>query len=290
MSQMPWVRFFPSDWLAGTRGMSAAETGVYISLIAMMYERGEPIVEDAARLARLCGASNAQFKKALETLISEGKIQRVEGGLWNGRVEKEVVYRSEKSEVGKQAAEKRWRKDKQNQRPADADAMPTQCEGNANQKPDTRDISSLRSDSARVRKEPKKSSAIRPDWSPDEKDRSYAASKGMSSSEIAAEAERFLAYHQREGKPMKDWNAAWRTWVLSPYRKRSAIFTPSPEPSRPPPPPQNVDEDEWRKRLQFGRERRSWVRHWGPPPGSPGCMVPDDLLRPSDVDLARSVA
>lgn len=103
MSEMPWVRFFPSDWLGGTRGMSAAETGIYITLIASMYERGEPVPEEPARLARLCGASNSAFKTALESLISEGKIRRVEGGLWNDRVEKEGVYRAEKSEVARSA-------------------------------------------------------------------------------------------------------------------------------------------------------------------------------------------
>ena len=38
MSESPWIKFYPSDWLAGTRGMSATEAGVYINLIAMMYE------------------------------------------------------------------------------------------------------------------------------------------------------------------------------------------------------------------------------------------------------------
>lgn len=131
MSKNPWIRFFPSDWLAGTRGMSAVETGVYITLIMSMYERGEPIPEDHARLARLCGASNSAFKSALETLISEGKIVRVEAGLWNERVEKEQLYLLEKSEVGFQAANARWKKIKQKQTPTNADAMRSQCAGNA---------------------------------------------------------------------------------------------------------------------------------------------------------------
>lgn len=148
MKQMPWVRFFASDWLAGTRGMSAVETGVYITLVATMYERGEPLVEDHARLSRLCGASNSAFKKALETLIEEGKIIRVEAGLWNERVEKEQVYLSEKSEVGRKAANIRHsKKDKENNGGDDANAMPAHSEGNANQKPE---YSSLRSERARA--------------------------------------------------------------------------------------------------------------------------------------------
>lgn len=150
MSDMPWVRFFPSDWLGGTRGMSAAETGIYITLIATMYERGEPVPEDIPRLARLCGASNSAFRTAVETLVSEGKLIRVDGGLWNERVGKESEIRAEKSEVGRSAANARWaKKSNKNNRGNDADAMRTQCAGNANQKPEARvpeSSSSLRSE------------------------------------------------------------------------------------------------------------------------------------------------
>lgn len=144
MSEMPWVRFFPSDWLAGTRGMSAVETGIYITLIATMYEKGEPVAEDHARLARLCGASNSAFRKALETLIDDGKIQRVDGGLWNDRVGKESEIRSEKSGVGLRAANARWcKKPSKNKGGNDADALRDQSECNANQKPEAREDASL---------------------------------------------------------------------------------------------------------------------------------------------------
>lgn len=108
MADMPWVRFFPSDWLGGTRAMSAAETGIYITLIATMYERGEPLQADYLRLARLCGASNSVFKKAVESLISEGKIEQTDNGLWNERVGKELLYRTEKSAVALRAVKTRW--------------------------------------------------------------------------------------------------------------------------------------------------------------------------------------
>lgn len=149
MTKMPWIRFFPSDWLAGTRGMSAVETGVYITLIATMYERGEPIPEDHARLARLCGASNSSFAKAIETLVVEGKIVRVEGGLWNDRVEKEQVYLSEKSEVARRAGKISAEKRKQNQGEDATDVQPAFNERSTNQKPEARSqkiSSSLRSE------------------------------------------------------------------------------------------------------------------------------------------------
>lgn len=140
MSEMPWIRFFPSDWLAGTRGMTAAETGIYITLIATMYERKEPIPEDHKRLARLCGATVSTFRQVIDALTLDDKIQRTESGLWNERVEKEINFRDEKSEVGRQAADARWsKKSNKNKRQNDANAMQAQSERNANQKSEARE-------------------------------------------------------------------------------------------------------------------------------------------------------
>jgi len=138
MSEGPWIRFFPSDWLAGTRGMTAAETGIYITLVAMMYERGEPIPNDTGRLARLCGTTTAALKSTLSVLCDEGKISIVDGGLWNDRVGVETEIRRDKSTSAQKSAETRWQKQKKNQRREDASALHTQCAGNANQIPDTR--------------------------------------------------------------------------------------------------------------------------------------------------------
>jgi uncharacterized protein YdaU (DUF1376 family) len=143
MSELPWFRFFPSDWLGGTRGMSASETGVYISLLAMMYERGSPLAVDIPRLARLCGASPASFKRALKALESDHKIIRKDDGLWNDRVKKELVYRAQKSDVARRAAVSRWAENSnENNAGPNADAMRGQCAGNAipearSQKPDS---------------------------------------------------------------------------------------------------------------------------------------------------------
>ncbi|MCA0846100.1 YdaU family protein [Salipiger thiooxidans] len=103
--------FYPSDWLAGTRGLTAAETGVYITLIAMMYEREGPLDMDRARLARLCGIPAGSFKKAVQVLIEEGKIVETDGGLWNARVPKEIEKTHRKINAGKAGADARWQSD-----------------------------------------------------------------------------------------------------------------------------------------------------------------------------------
>lgn len=133
MSESPYFPFYPSDWLGGTRGLTAAETGVYITLIAHMYEREGPISMPLDRMARMCGATVTNLKSALETLVSEGKLIEVDGGYWSKRVECECQKRSAKRESAKSSAAARWEKSVEKQRKPDANAMRAQCETDANQ-------------------------------------------------------------------------------------------------------------------------------------------------------------
>lgn len=137
----PWFQFYASDWLAGTRGLTPAETGIYITLIAMMYETRAPISMEKRRIARLCNCPPGAFAKALECLIDDGKIIETEGGLWNERVENEIQKREVASQNGRDSAQKRWsiqgKKTQQNQQTENAEAyataMPSQCDSDANQ-------------------------------------------------------------------------------------------------------------------------------------------------------------
>lgn len=128
------VAFYPSDWLAGTRGLSAEETGVYITLICRMYEMAGPIERDDNRLARLCGCKTKNaFIKCLDYLISDGKIIETEDGLFNERAQKEIKNTTEKSDKAKAAAQSRWdRKSNKNNADRHADAsskhMPERCQ------------------------------------------------------------------------------------------------------------------------------------------------------------------
>jgi len=132
MSGGPFIAFYPSDWLGGTRMLSALETGVYITLVAMMYEAEGPIQMPHDRLARSCGTTLPTFRKALETLIENHKIIMLEAGLWNDRVERELKKREQKRESAKVSANHRWQKTEQKQSEHDANALRPQYDGNAN--------------------------------------------------------------------------------------------------------------------------------------------------------------
>lgn len=142
---MPWFQFYPNDWLAGTRGLSAVETGIYITIIATLYDRAAPLPNDPDKLARMCGASRRIFVAALARLVSDGKLTITENGIWNARVEDELQNRNEKVEKKKKAADARWiDKTEENQCNGDADALQVQCETDA--------ISEVRSQMSDIRK------------------------------------------------------------------------------------------------------------------------------------------
>lgn len=145
MSDLPFIKFFPSDFLGGTSGLSPAERGVYITILCLIWEAEGPVALDDARLARRCGMPKAAFKRTLQALLDDGKLERVEGGLMNDRAKKTLVDRQNRSRNATHAANSRWTeqegKIEEKQSHNDAGAMQAQCVGDAipearSQKPD----------------------------------------------------------------------------------------------------------------------------------------------------------
>ena len=127
-NKLPYVRWFPSDYLAAIRGMRSNEVGIYTILLNEMYERCEPLPNNVEMLSRRCGTSKAIFKSVLKMLIAEKKIIVIDEKLWNKRVEKEFKFRRTRSQSSKRAAEIRWEKHNE----INDDVMQPQCESNAN--------------------------------------------------------------------------------------------------------------------------------------------------------------
>lgn len=140
MSNTPFIKFYPGDFLGGTSGLSPAERGAYITLLCLMYETDGPIARDDASLARRCGAPKATFQRLLNSLIEAGKIIEKDGNLSNERAEKAIVDRQIRTQNSTHAANQRWgeesEKTKQKQGKKNAGAMPPQCAGDA--KPEAR--------------------------------------------------------------------------------------------------------------------------------------------------------
>jgi uncharacterized protein YdaU (DUF1376 family) len=215
MSETPFIKFYASDFLGGTSGLSPAERGVYITLLCLMFDNDGPILRDDTRLARRCGAPKATFIRILEALMDAGKVTEADGMLTNGRAEKALIDRQNRTQNAGVAAKARWsaqaEKTEEKQCPNDAPASATQCVGDAipearSQKEDTT-----------VSSRPRKRATRLPDsWVLPEDWKQWAIGEGWGETVIRAEADKFRDYWiARAGKDAAkaDWLATWRNWM-----------------------------------------------------------------------------
>lgn len=111
---VPYFRFYPSDFMAGVRGMTAQEVGVYTMLLCLIYEASGPVENNPLRLATYCGMRLPTFERTCEKLVALGKITEANGHLSNARAEAEIAKRADDLEIafraGKASAEKRQQK------------------------------------------------------------------------------------------------------------------------------------------------------------------------------------
>ncbi|WDR00884.1 DUF1376 domain-containing protein [Devosia sp. J2-20] len=133
-----WYRFFPTDWLSRIGDLSSVERGVLLTLVCLMFERGDRLPRDDARLARLCGMTPASFRKALNALIHEGKVTETDGLLSTEWVAVELANTFQKANSASRSAKARWdKKPNENNDATDATASPTHperiCEPDATQ-------------------------------------------------------------------------------------------------------------------------------------------------------------
>lgn len=223
MGDKPFIKFYPSDFLAGTSGLSPAERGVYITLLCLIYETDGQVPRDDARLSRRCGAPKAAFKRTLDALIDEGKITERAGMLSNERAEKVIVDRQNRIQNATHAAQQKWdaqrKKTEQNQRPDDAGAMPSQCPADANQ-----NQSQIEAKASLAKK---RGTRLPDDWFLPMEWGQWAVKEGYAHDQIKVEADKFKDYwHGVPGsKGVKlDWLATWRNWMRNSQQKAGGKY------------------------------------------------------------------
>ena len=81
MAKMPWVKFFPSDWLLDTRVLNDSEKSAWIDLLCFMWnapERGK-LTGHPKDIARMIGKEWKEFTVILEGLKSKGITNVTDG-------------------------------------------------------------------------------------------------------------------------------------------------------------------------------------------------------------------
>ncbi|EJK83554.1 DUF1376 domain-containing protein [Rhizobium sp. AP16] len=285
---LPYVQWFQDDFLGGIRGMKAQEIGIYTVLLNEMYNRGVALDQSEERLARMCGADIRVFKKVLNDLLEEGKIVRLDCGLWNVRCENAFTSRAEmlkkQSEAGKTSAKKRRKNSGEVEHPLDGRSTDVQPISEAQiliEEPNGSLSETSSDEKPKSKKRFSYPEQFETFW------KAYPTHKGMGKKE-AHDAWKKLCLDDRAAclaaipgyrsllkeKPNLEVQHACR--FIS--KRRFESFAPA-EPQA----LKMVGEEDWRKRLGYGRRESKWLTaQWGPAPGLPGCMVPANLLEPND--------
>lgn len=81
MSERPWYRRFPDNFIAGTVGLSLEEKGAYSLVLDLIYVRGGPVPDEPRYIAGVCNCSVRKWNAIRQRLIDLGKIEVVDGGL-----------------------------------------------------------------------------------------------------------------------------------------------------------------------------------------------------------------
>lgn len=89
-AQHPWYKRYPSDFLAGTRGMRPILHKLYSRLVDGMYEYGGPLPCDVLRLKHLLEVRPRDLPRLLDELAALGKIEVIDGFIHNKRTDDEL--------------------------------------------------------------------------------------------------------------------------------------------------------------------------------------------------------
>jgi uncharacterized protein YdaU (DUF1376 family) len=223
MAALPYMQFYPRDFLADTMHLSPTQVGIYIRILSRMWLLGGSLDDEERALAQSVGLDLGKFRTAFPAVR---KMLTVEGDkLTQKRLRKDFDETSEtvgkKSYAGKRSAEERARRKAEEEAAApDRHDQPEQSELN------------LDEDTEEVSKSSVKARFLAEDWEPSEEDIAFAKREGLPEAEIRRETLKFKNYwlERRDAKAKKvKWSRAWQSWVI----KAASDFKRF---NRPPPP------------------------------------------------------
>lgn len=114
-----------ADYRKDTTHLTLLEHGCYHQLLDQYYLNEEPLPLDDNKLFRLLSARTQDEQDAIKSVLNDF-FTKTEDGYIHRRCEAEIEQFHLKAEKASESAKRRW---------GNANAMPTQCEGNANHKP-----------------------------------------------------------------------------------------------------------------------------------------------------------
>ena len=100
------------DWSKATVHLSLSEVGAYVRLLNYYYEKECPLPPEPDKLARIVGATGDKDKATMRRVLAEFFVEHPDGW-YHDRVNREVATAHKKSASRKEAAEERWRRQRE---------------------------------------------------------------------------------------------------------------------------------------------------------------------------------
>ena len=105
-----YAQWYIKDYISSTRGMTGEEEGIYVRFLMLLYDRGKPIPDDDAFVARQLMISTRVWRRLLTTYLASGKVIARNNALTNERFELERRKRAHELRRSSESAKSRWAK------------------------------------------------------------------------------------------------------------------------------------------------------------------------------------
>lgn len=240
MSSLIWYARYFRDYADKTAHLSLAEHGAYSLLLDHYFAKGGPIAPAIASAIdllsvcyRVCRAQTDEERAAVRSVVEQFFQVGSDGALHNSRADEELEHAKKISETkalaGKAGVEKRWAKSRAIAHaiaPAIADGLANpianglQTDTHPHPQPQVVTNVTTKLEGA------KRAQPIPHEFAPSNSHKELAAELQVN---LATELDQFRDHHTAKGSAMKDWDAAFRTWL-----RNAARFKTATKPTRPP--------------------------------------------------------
>lgn len=220
--------FYVRDWLTGTRLLTFEERGLYIDLLALIYERrGKFAMPSEADFCRMLGCDPRVLRRVLGRLVILGKIEVKNGVISNGKADDQFGhppdFRGTSAELPRNFLETSSKssaevalESEQYQEPA---SVPSSSLSSSDKKEPNGSLSTLAISKASW------GTRISADWHPSPDEEAFAVKAGMTTARAQETAARFRDYwiaKAGQGGVKLDWTATWRNWVRNEIARNGA--------------------------------------------------------------------
>lgn len=267
MNGLPYYKAYPRDFIEGTIGWSFELKGAYRLILDLIYMQGGRLPDDAKYISGLLGCSQRKWGVLREQLIESGKITLSEGYLSNHRaiIELKTLRRFRDNQAINRSRPNK-NNDLQSPKPnhTDTDTEATSVA--------TRVSASRRAELDDLEKRLREAAGLESSPSP----KLFDLSPILSLIDAGVDLDRVILPKIRSMRDRAPANVStWRYFAAAiegdltrQSSKPNLQLSPTGEP--------------WPAVLEAARSTRRWMLSWGPPPGEAGCLVPADLIRPTD--------